>query len=61
MVWVLVFAAIAVGGIVWLIAWAVWLGHKASDLFSEFAMLGERANELADVVGRLALPQRPES
>ena len=61
MVWVLVFAAIAVGGVVWLIAWAVWLWHKASDLFSEFEMLGRRADELGEIVGRLSLPQGPES
>ena len=57
MVWVLVFAAIAVGGIVWLIAWTVWLAHKASDLFSEFEMLGQRAEEFADLVGQVTLPQ----
>ena len=61
MVWVLVFAAIAVGGIVGLVAWGVWMWHKASDLFSEFEMLGQRADELAELAGQIALPQGSSS
>ncbi|MDR1431743.1 MAG: hypothetical protein LBI99_06450 [Propionibacteriaceae bacterium] len=55
MIWVLVFVGIALGGIVMLICYAVWLAHKAADLFSEFEMLGTRAEELGDLVGQLAL------
>ena len=56
MVWVLVFVGIAVFGVVWLIAWVVWLAHKASDVFSEVKMLGERGEELAALVEQVALP-----
>jgi hypothetical protein len=56
MVWVIVFAAIAVGGLVLLIAYAVWLSHKAGDLFSEIAMLMQRVEELADLLARIELP-----
>jgi len=61
MLWVLVFAAIAVGGIVWLIAWSVWLWHKASDLFSEFEMLGQRMDELARLADQIAIPEGPSA
>lgn len=56
MVWVVVFSLIALGGLVMLVSYAVWLWHKASDLFSELAMLGTRANELGELLGRIQLP-----
>ena len=56
MVWVIVFGVIAVGGLVTLIAYAVWLSHKAADLFSEIAMLMQRAEELAELLARIELP-----
>lgn len=56
MVWVIVFAAIALIGIVTVLGYAIWLWHKASDLFSEIEMLGRRAEELAELVGRIELP-----
>lgn len=61
MVWVLVFGGIALGGLIMLVSYAVWLWHKASDLFSELEMLGTRAGELADLVSQIQpeLPQRP--
>lgn len=63
MIWVLVFGLIALGGLVMLVSYAVWLWHKASDLFSELEMLGKRAEELAELVGRIQpeLPARSES
>jgi hypothetical protein len=36
----------------------VWLAHKASDLFSELEMLGVRADELAELVGQINIPER---
>lgn len=56
MMWVWIFAAIAVAGLVTVVSYGVWLVHKASDLFSELRMLGTRAGELADLVSRVQLP-----
>lgn len=60
MIWVLVFGGIALGGLIMVISYAVWLWHKASDLFSELEMLGKRAEELADLVAQIQ-PQVPAS
>lgn len=51
--WVLLFALIALGGLIMLVSYAIWLWHKASDLFSELEMLGNRAAELADLLGQI--------
>ncbi len=61
--WVLIFGLIALGGLITLISYAVWLWHKASDLFSELEMLGKRAEELADLLNQIqpVLPDGPES
>jgi hypothetical protein len=56
MVWVFVFGAIALAGLVMLISYAVWLAHKAADLYSEIEMLGTRASELAALLERIELP-----
>lgn len=51
--WVLLFGAIAVGGLIMVVSYAVWLWHKASDLFSELEMLGERFGELAELLNQI--------
>lgn len=56
MVWVFVFGAIALAGLVMLISYAVWLAHKAADLYSEIEMLGTRATELAALLESIELP-----
>lgn len=56
MVWVFVFVAIGLAGLVVLICYGVWLAHKAADLFSEVEMLGRRAEELADLLARIEWP-----
>ena len=63
MVWVWVFGGIALAGLVMVASYAVWLWHKASDLFSELEMLGKRATELAALLEQIKpeLPARPES
>ena len=63
MVWVLVFGGIALGGLIMLVSYAIWLWHKASDLFSELEMLGTRAEELAHLLEQIRpeLPERAES
>ena len=53
MLWVLVFALIALAGLVMLVCYAVWLVHKTADLLSEVQVLGEQAGELADLLGGL--------
>lgn len=58
--WVLLFGLIALGGLIMVVSYAIWLWHKASDLFSELEMLGRRAEELAELLGRIQpeLPSR---
>lgn len=56
MVWVLIFGGIALAGLITVASYAVWLAHKASDLFSELQMLGKRAEELSDLVSQIQLP-----
>lgn len=51
--WVLLFGAIAVSGLIMVISYAVWLWHKASDLFSELEMLGERLAELGELLNQI--------
>jgi hypothetical protein len=58
MIWVIVFAGIALAGLVMLISYAVWLAHKAADVWSEVDMLAVRANELADLVAQIEVPER---
>ncbi|MFZ0531073.1 MAG: hypothetical protein WAL91_11130 [Propionicimonas sp.] len=53
--WVLLFALIALGGLIMLVSYGIWLWHKASDLFSELEMLGTRATELAEILDGLQL------
>jgi hypothetical protein len=57
LIWVIVFAGIGLAGLIMLISYAVWLAHKASDLFSELDMLATRAGELADLVGQIRVPE----
>lgn len=59
MIWVLVFGGIALAGLVTVVAYGVWLWHKASDLFSELAMVGTRAGELADLLAQIGPGERP--
>jgi hypothetical protein len=55
-VWVFVFGGIALAGLVMLIAYAVWLAHKASDVFSEVQVLAERGDQLAGLLGQIQPP-----
>lgn len=55
-VWVLVFGGIALVGLVVLIAYGVWLAHKASDVMSEVGVLAERADELVGLLAQIEMP-----
>lgn len=60
--WVLLFGLIALGGLLMVLGYAIWLWHKASDLFSELEMLGKRVEELAELLAAIQpeLPARPQ-
>lgn len=60
MVWVWVFVGIAVLGLVVAISYAVWLAHKASDVWAEAQMLGRRGQEFADLLDQLSVDQTEE-
>lgn len=59
MIWVAVFGGIALAGLVVVVAYGIWLWHKATDLFSELQMLGVRAGEFADLAGQIK-PTSPQ-
>lgn len=50
MIWVLVLAGVALLGLVGLVAYAVWLWHKAEDVLSEVEMVGRQAEEILALV-----------
>lgn len=56
MIWVFVFGGIALAGLVMLVAYAVWLAHKASDVFAELRVLGARSGQIAEVVSQIKMP-----
>ena len=58
MIWVIVFVGIALAGLVMLISYAVWLAHKAADVWSEVDMLAVRADELAQLLAQIEVPER---
>jgi hypothetical protein len=57
-VWVVVFVGIGLAGAIMLICYAVWLSHKASDLWSELEMVAVRGDQLADLVNQIKFPER---
>ena len=56
-VWVLVFGGVAVVGLVMLIAYAVWLAHKTSDVMSEISVLADRGDQLAELLRQISVPE----
>jgi hypothetical protein len=51
--WFVVFVGIALAGVAMLVGYAIWLAHKTADVLSELNVLGERAGELADLLGEI--------
>ena len=58
MIWVLVFGGIALGGVIMLIAYAVWLAHKAADVLSEVQVLADRTGQLFDLLSQVQVPDQ---
>lgn len=52
-VWAWIFVGIALGGIVMLVSYAIWLWHKASDLMFEMNRLTEQAEEMATLLSQI--------
>lgn len=59
MLWVWVFVAIAVAGLVMVVCYTVWLAHKIADVLSEVAVVADRAGQLGDVLGQLGKDPEP--
>jgi hypothetical protein len=58
-IWVLIFAGIALGGAVMVSCYAVWLAHKTSDVLSELTVLADRAGQMAELAGEIGVPETP--
>lgn len=56
MIWVLIFGGVALLGLVTVVSYAVWLAHKASDVFSEIRVLAGRMEEIAELLGQIEVP-----
>ena len=58
-IWVLIFTGIALGGLVMVSCYAVWLAHKTSDVLSELAVLADRAGQMAELASEIGVPETP--
>jgi hypothetical protein len=58
MIWVVIFAGIAVAGLIMLVCYVIWLAHKSSDVMSEVQVLGDRAGQLMDLASQIQVPER---
>jgi hypothetical protein len=59
-IWVFIFAGIALAGLVMVVSYAVWLIHKAADVMSEVRVLLDRGGQLTDLIGQIQIPQFAE-
>lgn len=57
MLWVVVFLVLALAGLAVLVAYAVWLVHKAADVLSEVGELADRAGQLGDLLADVGAPE----
>jgi hypothetical protein len=55
-IWVLVFAAVGVVGLVVAVSYAVWLAHKAADVLAELSVLGQRGGQLLGLLEEIRVP-----
>jgi hypothetical protein len=56
-IWVYVFGGIAVAGLIMVVAYAIWLAHKASDVLAELKVLGQRTGRFAELAGQINVPE----
>jgi hypothetical protein len=56
LVWVIVFAAIGLGGLVMLVCYAVWLAHKTADVMSELRVFADRTGQIMDLLAQIEVP-----
>lgn len=61
MIWVIIFGAIALAGLIMVVLYAVWLAHKAADLMSEVAALADRGAQLANLISQIETSPRSPS
>jgi hypothetical protein len=54
--WVIVFVAIAVAGLIMAVCYGVWLAHKTADVLSEVTVLADRGGQLAELLGQIGVP-----
>lgn len=59
MLWVALFAALALAGAGMVIGYGVWLAHKTADVASEVAVLGQQATQLGELLGQISPAQTP--
>ncbi len=58
MIWVVIFCGIAAAGLFMVVSYGIWLAHKASDVISEVAVLGDRAGQLTELLSQIQVPER---
>jgi hypothetical protein len=56
--WLIVFCALAVAGLVTVLCYGIWLAHKLSDLLAELRMLAQTGERLAELASEITFPQR---
>ncbi len=56
MIWVVVFGAIALAGLVVIVSYGVWLAHRVADVASELAVLGAQAGQLGELLAQVEVP-----
>jgi hypothetical protein len=61
LLWVIIFGAIALAGLVVLICYAVWLAHKTADVMSELRVLADRSGRILDLLGQIEMPHQAPS
>ncbi|PIE21403.1 MAG: hypothetical protein CSA64_02265 [Arachnia propionica] len=53
MLWIWIFAAIGLIGLIVVVGYAVWLFHQAGDIASELQQLRNRTAEATDLLARI--------
>jgi hypothetical protein len=56
-IWVIVFGAIALVGLVMVVSYVRWLIHKGSDVMSEIGVLTDRTGQLAALLSEIEVPE----